>query len=520
MIRSIHIVKIALTLSAIFLFPYFGNSQGNILELLPGSDKFEFNETTGIHRLIGNVNFIYQGNTMYCDSAHYKEKLQEVKAYGNVHITKDAINLYCDSLYYNGTTKQAKLWGNVRVRDQEYKITTDTLEYDANKAVGIYRYGGKIESILENQVVTSKVGHIYTETKDLFFSNKVNYRSKDLRMTTDTLRYNYKKKNAYFFGPTVIFQLDEKTAKALSETRCENGWYNTETNEATLQKNVTIIKENQIITGEFIYTHPKKGISTGKGNVVFKDLEEKLEFRGDFFSETKIKTFLTGNALLLKIDDKDTLFVHADTLFNFKDSLGKSSRMEGYYHVRIFKKDLQAQCDSLRYEKLLGVMQLYKEPIVWVKSKSELKGDFIEILFRNDTIIDKANVIGNATVLLEIDSGKYYNQIGGKEILSYFKNNSIYRSDAKGNARTVFFPEETSKNDSIVTIKRLGMNRIYSSDLRVNIDSNEVTGITYLEKPSGVFYPMDKLNTEEQFIIGFKWLAAIRPKSWKEILNP
>ena len=60
-----------------------------------------YNEKLGFHYLVGGVNFTYQGNTMYCDSAHYFDKSNEVKAYGNVHVTKEEINLFCDSLYYN-----------------------------------------------------------------------------------------------------------------------------------------------------------------------------------------------------------------------------------------------------------------------------------------------------------------------------------------------------------------------------------------------------------------------------------
>ena len=52
---------------------------------------------------MGNVNFIYQGNLMFCDSAHYFDKIQSVKAYGKVHINKhDTLNFYCDSLYFDG----------------------------------------------------------------------------------------------------------------------------------------------------------------------------------------------------------------------------------------------------------------------------------------------------------------------------------------------------------------------------------------------------------------------------------
>ncbi len=515
----IYIQKIALTLGAIFLLKCQAIAQGNVLELLPGADKFEYNEKTGIHRLNGHINFIYQGNTMYCDSAHYRDKSQEVTAYGNVHITKQDLNLYCDSLYYNGKTKRAKLWGNVRVRDLEFKLTTDTLEYDANKSVGIYRHGGKVESIVNNQVLTSRVGYMYTESKNMFFSGKVNYRSPDLRMTTDTLRYQYQKSTAYFYGPTNI-TTTPKDVKEVTKIYCESGWYNTETEEATLQKRAKITKQSQVMMGDYLYSYAKKGISIGKGNVFFKDTTQKMEFRGEYaFSSEKLgNSYVTGKALVSKIDGKDTLFIHADTLFSVKDSLGNAGYMEGYHHVKVFRGELQAVCDSIVYDKERGKMELYHDPIIWAKTKSELKGDFMEVFFVGDTVMDKVNLIGNSTVLMEVDSGKYYNQIGGKNINAFFANNDIYRTDVKGNARTVFFPENTEKTDTAVVVKRLGMNRIFASDLRIAIDSNEIKGITYIEKPDGVFYPMDKISKTEQFIVGFKWLAALRPKSWRDLL--
>jgi hypothetical protein len=148
-----------------------------------------------------------------------------------------------------------------------------------------------------------------------------------------------------------------------------------------------------------------------------------------------------------------------------------------------------------------------------------LKGDFIEIVFVSDSIINKVNVKGNSTVVMEIDSGRYYNQIGGKDIVAHFSNNDIYRTDVKGNARTIFFPEDTENTDSTLVIKRLGMNRVFASDLRIDIDSNEVEGLSYIDKPDGVFYPMNQIKVEEQFIQGFKWLIAQRPKVWREILE-
>lgn len=512
MIKFKNIYKIALASGAFFLLPLFGLGQKSVLELLPGSEKLGYNEKTGAHRLVGSVNFIYQGNTMYCDSAHYFDKTQEVRAYGNVHITKDDINLFCDSLYYNGKTKKAKLWGHVRVRDLEYKLTTDTLEYDARKAQGIYRHGGKIESITSSETLTSKIGYFYPESKSFFFSGKVKYKNEDLSMTTDTLQYRYSKQTTYFYGPTKIIR--DKTTMF-----CERGWYNVETQEGSLVKNAKIIEESKIIQGDTLLYQPQLGQSIGKGHVYFKDTTESIEFYGDYAlnSEKNHYSFLTGHALAVKVQKNDTIYIHADTLFNQNDTLGKSIYSKGYNNVKIFNTSVQAACDSMVFNQPQGKMELFQEPIVW-SDNAELKGKKMDI-FLNDTLIEKILITEDATALMEIDSGLYYNQIAGKVIIALFKENDLIRADVNGSAKTIFFPEDEEKTDSIVTVKRLGMNRLFASDLRIYLDSGEITGITYFDKPDGVFYPMDQIKKEEQFISNFNWKAVLRPKNWMEIVH-
>ncbi|MBL4861894.1 MAG: hypothetical protein JKY09_02605, partial [Crocinitomicaceae bacterium] len=231
MIFNTNILKSALVFSALFFIHGVTFSQNDILELLPGSDKLEYDAITGIHRLSGNVNFKYQGNIMYCDSAHYYERNKVVRAYGHVHINKrDTLNLFCDSLFYNGRNRMAKLWGNVRVRDNEFKLTTDTLDYDAKKGHASYRHGGRVESIISKEVLTSKVGYFHPESKNFYFSHAVDYKGKDMTMTTDTLRYLYSQKTTFFYGPTHIATSDAKMY-------CESGWYNINTEEGSLQKN-------------------------------------------------------------------------------------------------------------------------------------------------------------------------------------------------------------------------------------------------------------------------------------------
>ncbi|MCJ8291584.1 MAG: hypothetical protein HRT58_18020 [Crocinitomicaceae bacterium] len=510
MITLKHIVKSALLGCALFLLPTQCLSQ-SILELLPGAKKMILDDNSEKLRLIGNVNFLYQGNKMYCDSAHYFEKKQIVKAYGRVHINKrDTLNLFCDSLLYNGKTGKAKLWGNVRVRDNEYKLTTDTLEYDTRASQAVYKHGGRVESILSQEVLTSQVGYFHPESKNFFFSNNVIYLSPDVKMTTDTLRYRYSEKKTYFYGPTNI---DTKGTKIY----CESGWYNTETEEGMLRINAEIRREKDLIRGDTLIYLPKEGTSIGRGNVFYSDSTQKMSFKGDYayISDSLHYSLLTGHALAIKELDDDTMYVHADTLYSFKED--SVEYMRAYRNASIYSTKFQCRADSISYTPNEDKMELFHDPIVW-SNGVELKGDSMELQL-SDSILHKVLIKNKGSVIMSVDDEKLFNQIGGKEIIAYFRDNDLYRTYVNGNAITIFYPEEETKTDSTIVKERMGMNRLYSSSLRIDIDSNEVSGITYLDEPDGVFYPIDQINEEEQFIQGFEWKDALRPRSWEDLLK-
>ena len=105
-----------------------------------------------------------------------------------------------------------------------------------------------------------------------------------------------------------------------------------------------------------------------------------------------------------------------------------------------------------------------------------------------------------------------YNQISGKNIMAIFIDDTLKNAYVYGNAWTIFYPEEENKTDSSIVTKRMGMNRLFSSDIRIDIDSGAILGISYLEKPDGIFYPMNKIKSEEKFIKGFSWNPLLRPK--------
>ena len=500
----------AFILSAFFLNGIV-NAQGNVLELLPGTEKIIFSDITGEHRLIGTVNFTYQGNTMYCDSAHYNEKRKIVHAYGNVHVTKKDINLYCDSLLYFGSTKYAKLWGHVRVRDKEYKIATDSIDYDAKSGRATYKHYGRIESIVSNEMITSKYGYFYPNIGSFFFSGKVLYKKEDLTMTTDTLQFAYEKQITQFFGPTEI-KNDSITIN------CERGWYHVKKEEGNLYRNVKISQRNRVVLCDTAFYASKPEIFTARGKVKVTDTQKKQQLMSDVFYSNKSigTTYITGKALAIQVKEKDSIFLHADTLTIQEDSLGNTKYMKGNRQVKIYNRAIQAVADSAYYDAASGILTLAKSPIIWAKN-AQLKGDTI-IVFMKDSTISKALVIGKASAIMELDSGLYYNQLSGRKMTAWFEQNELQRADMNGNAWTILYPIDEQKTDSTITKKRLGLNRLYASDLRVYLDSGEVRSITYFDKPDGIFYPMNQIKEEEKFIVGFAWLIAKRPRDPFEMI--
>lgn len=479
-------------------------SQGK-LELLPGSKKIYFNKATQTHRLVGTVSFTYQGNTMYCDSAHYREQDKIVHAYGKVHITKEDVNLYCDSLVYSGKTKIASLWGHVKVRDAAYKLSSDSLEYNAKTGRAIYRNQGKIENSTNKEVITSKLGYFYPNTGTCFFSGKVNYKKQDLTMTTDTLQYIYEKQTTYFHGPTII-------KNDSIEIQCERGFYRVDIQEGTLNKNVHIKQKDRTIFCDTAFYEETHQLFTGIGHVRIYENNQHLVLLGDYFhSQNNVsQSTLAGHALVIETKQKDSLFLHADTISMQKDSINERN-IFGYNAVSIYTKKAQAVCDSAHYSSKNGRIDMFQRPILWSQN-AELKGDSIRV-FLADSSLEKAQVLGNASSIMKVDTGACFNQLSGKRIDAWFNDSVLTKAKVSGQAWTIFYPLEDQKNDSILTRTRKGLNRLFASELIVYLDSGEVTKITFFDKPDGVFFPMDQIDEKEKYIRSFSWSPMLRPKN-------
>jgi lipopolysaccharide export system protein LptA len=481
------------------LFPASLFSQTKI-EIVKARDLIGYSATK-TNKLIGDVVFRQDDVYLYCDSAILYDEKNSVDAFGHVHVQQgDSLNLYGDFLKYNGNTRQAELFNNIRLIDKTTTLTTSRLNYDLNTNTGYYLENGTIVDG-ENTLVSRK-GYYYASKKEFFFKEEVTLKNPQYIMRSDTLRYNTLNKTAYFLGPTKIIS-DENLIY------CENGWYNTNTEISRFRKNSYILSREQKLKGDSLYYNRKKGIGKAYHNVTITDTIQKLIISGDYgvnYRENDVSV-VTGKAMMIKIFEKDSLFLHADTLKSTYDSTSRERKLYAYRKVKFFKTDLRGKCDSMIYSTLDSLLHLYRNPVVW-SNQNQLTADSISIQISGNKI-DKLYMRVNSFIISQEDS-LHFNQVKGKNMTGYFSDNNLYKIRVTGNGQTIYYGRDSNK-------ELMGVNQANCSDILIFLKENKVEKITLIKKPEATFYPIEQVSPNELILKGFKWQLSKQPKSKEDI---
>lgn len=478
------------------------------------------NIADGAKRLIGNVQFKQDNVLMFCDSAYFY-KNNSLDAFGHVHIQQgDSLHLYGDLLKYNGNTKKAILTKNVMVNKGDMQLSTDALNYDISSSVGYYLTPARI--INRENILTSDQGYYYSESNQFNFKKNVVVTNPQFVINSDTMKYNTTSRITYFLGPTTI-----KSKENL--IYCEDGWYDTFNDQSRFSKNAYILTEQQKMFGDSLYYDRKKGIGRAVKNVVIIDTIQNINITGDLAMHYEFKdlSVVTGNALLMQTYEKDTLFLHADTLkaqgddlrdpkkqkekIVSKDSLDKTKdeqKLFAFHHVKFYKTDIQGKCDSLLYLISDSIMKLYGTPTLW-NDDNQLTADSISLTTGAESL--KFLELKSSGFIVSKEDSLRYNQIRGKYMKGLFKENKLYRVNVEGNGQTIYYVKEEEQ------LK--GVNRADCSDLHIYLKDNKIDRITFVTKPEATLFPLDKISLKELKLKDFTWREKDRPKDRKAIFN-
>ncbi|MBE0649163.1 MAG: organic solvent tolerance protein OstA, partial [Bacteroidales bacterium] len=508
--RLTHTVVCFLLLASGILTSGIMAAQDTTKIVLEQADSWEFNKTIGpdIQRIIGNVILRHDTGYLYCDSAYLNDMTNTVKAYGNVHIkASDTLNLYGDSLRYNGNTKIANVWGNVKLVDNQTILTTDSLDFDRKTEIAWYDNWGKIVS--DENCLVSQYGYYYTNIKKFFFKEKVILVNPDFYMKSDTLMYNTMTVIAYFYGPSSVVTTDK-----IDSIYCTDGWYDTKKDISRLRYGGEIYHQAQLLTGDTIYYERLNGFGQVFNNAMLLDTVQNIAITGNY-GELKRKRgvgFMTDHATGMMIDKNDTLFIHGDTIKAYFDPDDDSQQIKAmfiYYKVRFFREDLQGACDSLAYHSSDSTMYMYHSPVIW-SGENQLTADTITITIRNGEL--DTMVMSRSAFIISQDDSTKFNQIKGKDMIAYFVKNELYKIKVLGNSETVYFAREEDRT-------LIGINKLFSSDMLIFVEDNDIQTITYIDKPEGSLYPENEISPYDLVLKGFNWLGDQRPKTKEEIYD-
>ena len=475
---------------------------------IENSDLYTYDEkiNKNAYRLIGNVRFRHGGALMYCDSAYQYNDVNMVDAFGNVHIIQgDTLDLYGDKLNYNGNSRMAKVRGNVKLIDNKITLTTDTLTFDLSTNIGNYSTGGKI--IDTANVLTSINGKYFAKQNLFLFKDSVVLTNKDFVLKADTLRYNSRAEKAFIVGPTTITGINEGGV-----LYSENGWYDTRTNVAELYKASKITNKDQILEGDTLFYDRLSGNGRGHHRVVLTDTTNKVKIKGRYgiYNENSKIAFVTDSAIFMQFGEKDTLFMHADTLKTIPDT---SSTVEedakffmAYPKVRFFKRDLQGKCDSLSYRMKDSTIFMFYDPVLW-SQKNQMTAEEIQYISKKpEPAIAKLEK--NAFIIMAEDSFRF-NQISGKTIVGQIYDGKLKVADVNGNAQTLYYLKNKDKYT--------GMNSLMSSKIYLHLIENRIDTIRFYPKPEGKTIPMKELTSERTQLKGFIWRENERPKNPEDL---
>lgn len=176
--------------------------------------------------------------------------------------------------------------------------------------------------------------------------------------------------------------------------------------------------------------------------------------------------------------------------------------MEAWHDVRIFRKDMQVRCDSLLFTSIDSIARLFKSPVIWYETTSQITADSMQFLVRNQTL-DKGFLFSNAFVITEEEAGRYYHQIKSPEMIGYFTDGGISRFDALGGVTAMFYISE----DSVITTMNQKECRLMTGRLK----DGQVQRIRYSENIKSDVYPVRDLTPEMMRLRNFNWTPELCP---------
>ncbi|WP_291868508.1 OstA-like protein [Maribacter sp.] len=451
------------------------------------------------------VQFEHQGADLWCDIAIFYQHENRLKAIGNIRLQQgDSIKMTSGKIEYDGNLKLAKAYESVLLENTDMTLRTDTLRLDREKQEAYYQdFGTVVDS---TNTLTSEIGKYFMETKKLQFLDSVHIENPKYTVDSEQLDYYKTSKNAYMYGPSTIIGESYKIY-------CERGFYDTKIESGYGIKNTRIDYNDRIIQGDSVYFNKVLEFASATNNIVVTDTINNGLIRAHYAEVYKAKDslFATRRAVSISVMEKDSLYMHGDTLM----ITGKPEKriLRAFRNAKFFKKDLSGKCDSIHSEQKSGITQLIRNPILW-NGENQMTGDSIHLISNLKTEkLDSLKVLNNAFIISQDTIGKTgFNQAKGKDLFGKFEENELKTIDLIKNTEVIYYMY--NDDDELI-----GINKTICSAIRITMVNNDVEDLTFTTDPDGTIFPETELPENGRLLKGFIWRGEERILTKEDIFD-
>ncbi|GAK97038.1 hypothetical protein JCM19294_544 [Nonlabens tegetincola] len=431
----------------------------------------------------------HRGIEMTCDRAVLYQKDNFLRAVGNVIMKQgDSITMTCNYAEYNGNTQLAFASEKVNMITPDTRLTTDTLFFNRIKQQAYYRSGGTVRD--SASTLTSRVGRFYVQEQKYRFIDDVVVTNPEYTINSNHLDFYEENGHAFMYGPSTI------TGKT-SKVYCERGFYDTRGDTGYFVKNSRIDYNTRTITGDSLYFSRPRNFASATNNIVVTDTINNSIIKGHYAEvyRDKDSVMITKRPLAITIEQQDSVYMTANKLIVTGPKDNRFVR--GYNDVRLFKTDLSGKCDSITTRQSTGLTKMIRKPILW-SGKSQMTGDSIFLQSNVKTEkLDSLRVFYNAFII-DQDSSGGFNQIKGKELTGFFKNNELDKVFLNKNVENLIY----SRNDKQELI---GINKGTSGTMEIEFEDKAISIIAPADNSEDILYPPKELPENARTLRGFNW---------------
>ena len=229
----------------------------------------------------------------------------------------------------------------------------------------------------------------------------------------------------------------------------------------------------------------------------------KLKKKGIWVDPDSVKTDTLDSLSVAPVVDSVAVVVEDSTATTEQaDTIQRVIR--GFHDVKIYKGDMQAITDSVAAFSIDSTIVMYKSPVIW-NGLNQITSTQATFYTDGTESITRGFFEGDPIMASQVDE-EHFNQVAGKTMTAFFRDNTVYRNDVNSNAQALYWMQEDGSPDIIAYAT------LIAADITFLLADQYVTHINGYTNSEWTIYPPEKIPANVPTRLDwFKWQVDRKP---------